>query len=89
MYENSPEYLKKFQKRFKYTICDTEPKPQDSGIENYAYGYHLSSTVIDGCSFGSNHWHLIFGILVNTIDGPQVISLRIFSCKSLSASMKG
>ena len=60
MYENSPEYFKKFQKRFKYTICDTEPKLQDSGIENYAYGYHSSSTVIDGCSFGSSHWHLIF-----------------------------
>ena len=60
MYENSPEYFKKFQKRFKYTICDTEPKPQDSGIENFAYGYHSSSTVIDGCSFGSSHWHLIF-----------------------------
>ena len=60
MYENIPEYFKKFQKRFKYTVCDTEPKPQDSGIENYAYGYHSYSTVIDGCSFGSNHWHLIF-----------------------------
>ena len=60
MYEKSPEYFKKFRKRFKYTIRDTEPKPQDSGIENYAYGYHSSSTVIDGCSFGSNHWYLIF-----------------------------
>ena len=60
MYENSPEYFKKFQKRFKYTICDTEPNPQDSGIEKYAYGYHSSSTVIYGCSFGSSHWHLIF-----------------------------
>ena len=59
MYENSPEYFKKFQKRFKYTICDKEPKPQGSGIEIYAYGYHSSSTVIDGCSFGSNHLHLI------------------------------
>ena len=60
MYENSPEYFKKFQKRFKYTICDTEPKPQDFGIENYAYGYHSSSTIIDGCLFGSSHWHIIF-----------------------------
>ena len=60
MYENSPEYFKKFQKRFKYTICDTEPKPQDSGIENYAYGYHSSSTVTDGSPFGSSHWHIIF-----------------------------
>ena len=60
MYENSPEYFKKFRKRFKYTICDTELKLQDSGIENYAYGYHSSSSVIDGCSFGSSHWHLIF-----------------------------
>ena len=67
MYENSPEYFKKFQKRFKYTICDTEPKPQDSGIENYAYGYHSSSTVIDGCSFGSNHWHLFLNIQVRKI----------------------
>ena len=39
---------------------DTEPKPQDSAKENYAYGYHSYSTVIDGCLFGSNHWHLIF-----------------------------
>ena len=60
MYENSPEYFKKFRKRFKYTICDTEPKLQDSGIENYVYGHHSSSSVIDGCSFGSSHWHLIF-----------------------------
>ena len=60
MYENSPEYFKKFRKRFKYTICDTEPKLQDSGIENYAYGHHSSSGVIDGCSFGSSHWHLVF-----------------------------
>ena len=60
MYENSPENFKKFQKRFKYTICDTEPKIQDSGIENYAYGYHSSSTVMVGCSFGSSLWHLIF-----------------------------
>ena len=61
MYENSPEYFKKFRKGFKYTICYTEPKLQDSGIENYAYGHHSSSSVIDGCSFGSRHWHLIFG----------------------------
>ena len=60
MYENSPEYFKKYQKRFKYTIFDTEPKPQASGIENYMYGYHSSSTVIDGCSFGSSHWRLTF-----------------------------
>ena len=56
MYENTLEYFKKFQ----YTICDTEPDLQESGIEIYAYGYHSSSTVIDGCSFGSIHWHLIF-----------------------------
>ena len=60
MYENSPEHFKNFQKQFKYTICVTEPKPQDSGIENFAYDYHSSLTVIDGCSFGSSHWHLIF-----------------------------
>ena len=60
MYENSPENFKKFQKRFKYTICDTEPNPQDSGIENYAYGFHPPSVDITGCAFGSSHWHLIF-----------------------------
>ena len=68
MYENSPEYFKKFQKGFKYTICDTEPKLQDSVIENDAYGYYSSLTVIDGCSFGSNHWHLIFEYI-----GPEDI----------------
>ena len=75
MYENSPEYFKKFQKRFKYTICDTESKPQDSGIENYAYGYHSSSNAIDGCSFGSSHWHLIFE---NT--GPEDCFFSVRSC---------
>ena len=60
MYENSPEYFKKFQNRFKYTICDTEPQLQDTGIENYAYGFHPPSVDITGCAFGSSHWHLIF-----------------------------
>ena len=44
---------KNFKNNLKYTICDTEPKLQDSGIKNYAYGYHSSPTVIDGCSFRS------------------------------------
>ena len=60
MYENSPEYFKKFQKRFKYTICDTEPQLQDTGIENYAYSFHPPSVDITGFAFGSSHWHLIF-----------------------------
>ena len=57
MYENSPEYFKEFQKRFKYNICETEPKPENTTIENYAYGYLSSATVIEGCIFGSNHYH--------------------------------
>ena len=52
---------KKFKNDSKTPICGAEPKPQDSGIENHAYGYHSSSTVIDGGLFGSSHWHLIFG----------------------------
>ena len=59
MYENSPEYFKKFQKRFKYNICETEPKLENTTIENYAYGYHSSATVIEGCTFGSNHYHVM------------------------------
>ena len=82
MYENSPEYFKKFQKRFKYTIFDTEPKPQDSGIENYAYGYHSSSTVIDGCSFGSNHWHLIFE---DTCPEDKIVLLRMLLRRYLAS----
>ena len=39
MYENSPEYFKKFQ-----------------------YGYHSSATVIEGCTFGSNHYHVMYEI---------------------------
>ena len=31
-----------------------------SGKEIYAYCYQTSLTVIDDCSFVSNHWHLIF-----------------------------
>ena len=59
-YENSPEYFKKFQKRFKYNICETEPKLENTTIENYAYGYHSSATVIEGCTFGSNHYHVMY-----------------------------
>ena len=60
MYENSPEYFKKFQKRFKYNICETEPKLENTTNENYAYGYHSSATVIEGCTFGSNHYHVMY-----------------------------
>ena len=60
MYENSPEYFKKFQKRFEYNICETEPKLENTTIENYAYGYHSSATVIEGCTFGSNHYHVMY-----------------------------
>ena len=59
MYENGPEYFKKIQKRFKYNICETEPKLENTTIENFAYGYHSSATVIEGCIFGSNHYHII------------------------------
>ena len=60
MYENSPEYFKKFQKRFKYNICETEPKLENTTIENFAYGYHSSATVIEGCTFGSKHYHVMY-----------------------------
>ena len=60
MYENSPEYFKKFQKRFKYNICETEPKLENTTIENYAYGYHSSATVMEGCTFGSSHYHVMY-----------------------------
>ena len=41
------------------TLFATQNQNYKIRIENYAYGYHSSSTVIDGCSFGSSHWHLI------------------------------
>ena len=62
MYENSPEYFKKFQKHFKYNICETEPKLENT-IENYAYGYHSSATVIEGCTFGFNHYHVCMNLV--------------------------
>ena len=60
MYENSPEYFKKFQKRFKYNICEAEPKLENKTIENYVYGYHSSAIVIEGCTVGSNHYHVMY-----------------------------
>ena len=60
MYENSPDYFKKFQKLFKYNICETEPKLENTTIENYAYGYYSSATVIEGCTLCSNHYHLLY-----------------------------
>ena len=60
MYEKIPEYFKKFQKIFKYNICETEPKLENTTIQNYAYGYHPSATVIEICTFGSNHYHVMY-----------------------------
>ena len=57
MHENSPEYFKKFQKKFWYNICEKEPKLKNTTIENYAYGYHSYARVIEGCTFGSDHYH--------------------------------
>ena len=60
MYENSPEYFKKLKKRFKYNICETEPKLENTTIKNFAYCYHSSATVIEGCTIGSNHYHVMY-----------------------------
>ena len=60
MYENSPEYFKKFQKYFKYNICERELKLENITIENFAYGYHSFATVIGGSTFGSNHYHVMY-----------------------------
>ena len=60
IYEKSPEYFKKFQKRFEPKICDSEQKLEDTTIENYAFGYHSSATVIDNCTIGSNHYHIMY-----------------------------
>ena len=62
MYENSPEYFEKFQKRFNYNIFETAPKRENTTIENFANGYHSSATVIEGCTFGSSHYHVIYEI---------------------------
>ena len=59
-YENSLEYFKKLKKCFKNSICKTEPKLENTTVENYAYGYHSSATVIEGCTFGSNHYHAMY-----------------------------
>ena len=77
MYENSPEYFKKFQKRFKNNICETEPKLENRTIENYAYGYHSSATVIEGCTFGSNLYRVMYEI------GSQ--DDKIFECLYVAA----
>ena len=60
MYERSPDYFKIFQKRFRYHICETEPKLENTAIEIYAYGYHSSATVFEGCTFSSNHYHVMY-----------------------------
>ena len=62
MYENSPEYFQKLQKRFKYTICENEPKVENSAVENYAYGYHSSLASVEICTSGSNHRHVMYEI---------------------------
>ena len=55
MYENS-ESSKKFQKWFNYTICDTEPKMENSATEIHAYRYQSSSVCAESWSFGSNDY---------------------------------
>ena len=89
MYENSPEYFKKFQKGFKYNICETEPKLENTTIENYAYGYHSSATVIEGCTFGSNHYHVMYEFgsqddnILDSIYVPEMIPCLVNCFKLL------
>ena len=89
MYENSPEYFKKFQKRFKYNICETEPKLENTTIENFTYGYHSSATVIEGCTFGCNHYHVMYefgsqdDIIFDSLYVPAVIPCLVNCFKLL------
>ena len=62
MYEISLEYVKKFQKRFKYTIYENKPKLENPAVENYAYRYHSSSASVESCTSGSNQYHAIYEI---------------------------
>ena len=50
---------KKFQTRFNYSICETEPKLEIYAVDNYAYGYHSSLASVVSCTFGSNRFHLL------------------------------
>ena len=89
MYENSPEYFKKFQKRFKYNICKTEPKLENTTIENYEFGYHSSAIVIEGCTFGSNHYHVMYEFgsqdnnIFDSLNVPAVIPCLVNCFKLL------
>ena len=57
-----PNTLKSFKKRFKYTICENEPKLENSSVENYSYGFHSSSVSVESFTSGSNHYHVIHEI---------------------------
>ena len=89
MHENIPEYFKKFQKRFKYNICETEPKLEKTTIESCAYGYHSSATVIEGCTFGFNHYHVMYEFgsqddnIFDSLCVPAVIPCLVNCFKSL------
>ena len=50
----------KIRKRFKYNIFETEPKLENTTIENYAYDYCSSATAIEGCTFSSNYYHVMY-----------------------------
>ena len=52
----------KILKRFKYTICENQPKLENSAVENYACGFHSSLASVESCTSGSNHYHVIYEI---------------------------
>ena len=89
MYENSPEHFEKFRKLFKYNICEKEPKLENTTIENYAYGYHSSATVTEGCKIGSNHYQVMYEFgsqddnIFDSIYVPAVIPCLVNSFKLL------
>ena len=84
-----PHISRNFEKRFKYNICETEPKLEHTTIENYAYGYHSSARVIEGCTFGSNYYHVMYAFgsqdynLFDSLYVPAVIPCLINCFKLL------
>jgi hypothetical protein len=55
LYEQSPDYFRKFAKNFRYTICESYPAATGS----FAFAFHNPKS--DACSIKNNadHWHLL------------------------------
>ena len=63
MYENSHEFFKVYNGRFKFCLTTEKPDTHElekAGVENFAYAYHEPNKEFEFCKIQRKHFHLVY-----------------------------